>query len=339
MVSLPAFWAVRNTFPDAHLTLLSNSAEADSKYVLARSVLPEKGLFDNWITYPTVNSKMQFAESFTRLFLEIRRGRYDLLVYLMSRNRMRKSIERDRLFFRLAGITKIIGTEYLLNNLLVYEQPKPLPKVESEVEFFLNCLKSDVFPSIVLKPKPEMLLSEKESVYAEEWLRANCPSNRNLIAIAPGSKWQSKIWDENRFVQLIEKLIIERNIFPIIFGGNEDKETGNRLLKKLGTGANAAGKLNIRQAASALAQCQLYIGNDTGTMHLAASVGTPCVGIFAAIDFDGRWYPFGENHQILRKQVECEGCHSPVSLNNNKCLNLIEVDEVHQACLKVLDKV
>jgi heptosyltransferase III len=338
LVSLPAFWAVRNAFPNARLTLLSNSSEANSRYVLAQSILPKEGLFDNWITYPGGQSKTKLIQSFTKLFLEIRRGKFDALIYLMSRNRSKKSIERDKLFFRFAGIKNIIGTEYLLNNLLSYNQARPLPKVESEVDFFLNCLKPDIFSVNNSKPKPEMLLNVDEIQTADKWLEDNCNFNgkKKLIAVAPGSKWESKIWSEERYFQVIKKLTEEKNIFPIVFGGQEDRETGERLIKKLGSGANAAGKLNIRQAASALAKCELYLGNDTGTMHLAASVGTVCVGLFAAIDFDGRWYPSGENHHIIRKKVECEGCHSPVSLNNNKCLELIEVDEVYQTCVKVL---
>jgi heptosyltransferase III len=339
LVSLPAFWAVRNAFPNARLTLLSNSSKADSKYVLAQSILPKEGLFDNWITYPGGQNKVKLIQAFTKLFLEIRRGKFDALIYLMSRNRSKKSIERDKAFFKFAGIKNIIGTEYLLSNLLSYNQAKPLPKVESEVEFFLNCLKSDVSSVGKSMPKPEMLLTVDEIKAADQWLKDNYnfDDEKTLIAVAPGSKWKSKIWSEERYFQVIRKLTEEKNVFPIVFGGKEDRETGERLIKRIGCGANAAGELNIRQAAAALAKCEFYLGNDTGTMHLAATVGTVCVGLFAAIDFDGRWYPYGENHRIIRKQVECEGCHSPVSLNQNKCLKMIEVDEVYQTCIKVLD--
>src|SRR5690606_18827534 len=52
LVSLPAFWAIRNTYPKAKLTLLSNADESNPGYISARAVLPETGLFDEWITYP-----------------------------------------------------------------------------------------------------------------------------------------------------------------------------------------------------------------------------------------------------------------------------------------------
>jgi ADP-heptose:LPS heptosyltransferase len=73
-------------------------------------------------------------------------------------------------------------------------------------------------------------------------------------------------------------------------------------------------------------------------MHLAASVGTPCVAIFAAVDWPGRWEPFGSGHQTFRRQVECEGCFTSNCFNNNQCLELINADEVYGACLQILNR-
>ena len=123
-------------------------------------------------------------------------------------------------------------------------------------------------------------------------------------------------------------------LFLFFFGGNDEVEVGDRLIKLLGKGANAAGQLNIRNAAAALERCRVFLGNDTGTTHLAASVKTPCVAIFAAIDWAGRWYPFGELNTVFREIVECEACHSPICFNDNKCLKLIEPEKVVQACFE-----
>jgi ADP-heptose:LPS heptosyltransferase len=82
----------------------------------------------------------------------------------------------------------------------------------------------------------------------------------------------------------------------------------------------------------------LYLGNDTGTMHLAASVGTPCVAIFSALDLIGRWHPFGTENEVFRRSVECEGCFSPTCFNKNKCLDLISAGEVYEACVRILDR-
>lgn len=163
-------------------------------------------------------------------------------------------------------------------------------------------------------------------------------AERKLIAVAPGSKWESKIWAEERFEAVVAKLIEKYDVFPVIFGGEEDREKGNRLIEKWNRGANAAGKLNIRQASAGLAHCQIYLGNDTGTMHLAAAVETPCVAVFAAIDYGGRWRPFGEKHIIFREKVECEACYKEVCPFENKCLRQISPERVFEACEKIIEE-
>ncbi len=336
LVSLPAFWAIRNAFPEAKITLLTNVDTENSEYVVAKNVLPETGLIDEWMFYPKSSSKLQTVAAFAKLFAEIRRGKFDCLFYLMTRNRLESSIKRDERFFSAAGIREIFGTEYLRQNPISEPFEKPLQTVESETEFFLNCLPKEEF-EFDPDSKPDLALSKKEKDFSNCWLQENCEDKR-LVAIAPGSKWTSKIWAEENFAEVISKLIEREKIFPVIFGGNEDREKGNRLLKIWGKGANAAGELNIRQAAAALEKCAIYLGNDTGTMHLAASVGTTCVAIFSAIDLIGRWNPFGENHVIFRERVECEGCHSPVCEFANECLTNIKTDAVFEACVKLLNR-
>ncbi len=340
LVSLPAFWAVKKAFPEAEISLLTNTDANNPQYIAAQNVLPKEGLFDKWLKYPTGLDKYKTIQAFKTLLLEIRRDKYDAVIYLMTRNRTLKQIRRDELFFRLGGIKKIIGLKNLKENLIDLDREKPLPVLDSELNFLLECLEAEKFPLPEKKKlKPEMLLNKEEKAFAENWLKAHCGEffeNKRLIAIAPASKWDSKVWAEERFIEVVERLIREENIFPVIFGGREDFEKGERMLEKWNRGANAAGNLNIRQAAAGLKKCLLYLGNDTGTMHLAASVETPCVGIFAAIDYEGRWQPYGTGHRIFRKKVECEGCFSPECFNHGKCLDLISTGEVYEACLKIL---
>jgi len=343
LVSLPAFWAIRKSFPESHITLLTNSNPSNRQFIAPQNVLPKKGLFDDWLAYPTGLSTLHSLQTFTKLFVEIRRGRYDCLFILSTRNRTVKQLRRDTFFFRLAGIKKIIGTKYLLKNLLLTDSVRPLPVVESEIDYLLKCISEEDFP---LPPsedyKPEMLLTQGEKNFADDWLRNNCGkfyTDKKLFALAPSSKWESKIWSEKRFREVVQNLILQKNLFPVIFGGIEDREVGNRLLESWKIGANAAGKLNIREAAAALRHCLFYLGNDTGTMHLAASVGTPCVAIFSAIDWAGRWKPFGEDHQIFRQTVPCEGCLSSICKFESQCLEAIGVKDVLAACFNILDKI
>lgn len=340
-MALPAFWSVRKALPEARLTLLSNTNPQNPEYVLARSVLPDKGLFEDYLQYPAGNIGRRIrAVQYARLFRQIRQKRFDALIYLMTRNRTLRQIRRDEIFFRMAGIKKIIGLEYLRKNRLSFDLARPLPRVEAESEYLLNCLRKENFPVVENTSSNNYLrLTGAEKKRAERWLAKHSPAaeRQKFIGVGPNSKWDSKIWAEERFGQVVEKLISERDVFPVVFGGREDREKGDRLIDFWKTGANAAGELTIREAAAALGRCRVYVGNDTGTMHLAAAVGTPCIGIFAAVDFEARWYPGGSGHRVFRRRVECEGCHTAICFNNRLCLDLIDSAEVLDAARELLN--
>lgn len=328
IIALPALWAVRHHFLDARLCLLSDR-HPHSNFVLAEQVLPE-GLIDEWMNYPADQEGVS-PKVFPELLCEIRRRRFNTLVYLAPRNRRRIQVWRDLSFFRLAGIRHFLGHRGI----------EPLPRqdngalhvVSHEADHLLDRLaQSDIAIPPPESRKIDLCLTDAERGRADLWLAeaiGQSFASTPLVAVGPGSKWASKVWPEDRYLELGARLIERWRVSPVIFGGPEDNELGERLLLRWGKGANAAGKLNVRQAAAAMAKCSLYVGNDTGTMHLAAAARVPCVGIFAAVDWPGRWYPYGSGHIVLRRSVPCEGCQLQVCLERELiCLRQIEVNEV-----------
>ena len=131
----------------------------------------------------------------------------------------------------------------------------------------------------------------------------------------------------------------EENIEIFIVGGPEDSLLADSLLEAWGVNKiqNYCGKLTISESAELIRKCNIYIGNDTGIMHLAAMVGTVCLTIFSSRDYPGLWEPFGDNHVSIRKNIDCEGCML-VECNklNNACLKLTSVDEVFSEVTKIL---
>ncbi len=101
---------------------------------------------------------------------------------------------------------------------------------------------------------------------------------------------------------------------------------------------NFAGKLSVYGSAAVLEKCAAYIGNDTGTMHLAAMVGIPCVAIFSARDYPGKWEPYGEGHTILRYDTNCAGCMLEICPQQNRCLNSITTENVLAPVMKMLSQ-
>jgi ADP-heptose:LPS heptosyltransferase len=149
----------------------------------------------------------------------------------------------------------------------------------------------------------------------------------------------AKRWPAERFESVARTLVDRHDLWPVVFGGREDMEAGANLLKACGRGYNAAGQLGVRAAAVALGRCRFYVGNDTGTMHLAAAGGAPCVAVFSSRDWPGAWDPYGVDREILRTQIDCQGCYLEECVTRkNECLTRISTTEVLQACESLIER-
>ncbi len=303
-----------------------------------RDLLPERAIFDKVISYEAGSGWMELWNA-VKLLPKLRQARLDTLVYLAPRRRTRWQVLRDLAFFRLAGITLFLGHRGFAP--FPPRIPgRPLPFVEHETDHLLSRMAISGIPV----PRPQerridLRLSAEELAAARAWLASQMGADHEgkLVGVGPGSNMPSKVWPEDRFIELVRALVNELGVYPVVFGGPELSALGERLIAAWGCGVNAAGRLTVRQAAAALTHCRLFVGNDTGTMHLAAAANTPCVGIFAAIEWPGKWYPYGRGHRVLRRSVPCEGCllHECVE-HDMKCLKLISVDEAMTACRAAL---
>jgi len=337
VVALPAIEAVRRRFPQARMTLLTER-HPNSRFVVASDVLPP-GLFDDCVTYHSSDGRTD-PRNLLALLPRLWRLRFDLLVYLAPRRRSRWSVGRDLLFFKLAGIRRMIG--YQGRVALGPRHPgEPLRALAHEADYLLDLVAQGGIP--VPPPSERAIdlgLGSAELSWARNYLCSRrVPLEGFPMAISPGSKAESKRWPEAHFAQIGARLIRVYDIFPIVFGGPEDAGLGDRLIAAWGRGVNTAGQLSIRQSAAALSFCRLFVGTDSGPTHLAAAVGVPCVGIYAAIDFPGRWHPYGRRHVVIRHNLECAGCMLVrCTAREMRCIKSVTVEEVMDACERFIAK-
>jgi len=337
LVSLPALWAIRKHFLNAQISFLGDTHD-HSNFVKPFQIFPDNVLIDRYISYEAKETGVKAFKLFN-VIRNLRRECFDTLIYLAPRRRMRRQILRDLSFFRMAGIKNFKGQKGI--SIPSSKSREPLPHLEKEADHLLHRLSLSGIP---VPPAGQgcmdLRLTPQEIEYSRNWLhrRQGLNPEKLLIGFGVGSKYPAKVWPEQRFEELGRHLIQHFNSYPIVFGGPEDREIGRRLLDHWGVGANASGELNVRQAAAALSLCRLYIGNDTGTMHLAAAVGVRCVAIFSARDFPGCWYPYGRGHLVLRRQVPCEGCMlQTCKEKETACLYQISVEEVTKTVCEALN--
>jgi ADP-heptose:LPS heptosyltransferase len=338
IVSLPAMRVVRKTFPKAHIALLCDRHPGKS-YVIASDLLRGSGIFDDFLSYPVLEgSDLIRSGRMAALAASIRARGFDTLVYLAPTGRKPEQVTRDYRFFKMAGIRNFIGMRGF-QALQAQETGVPLRESPRESELLLLRLAAS---GLEIAPEDqrsmELGLGADDEKRVGSWL-SDLPNDggRAWIAVGPGSKMPAKRWPLRRFESVIGNLISEFDIWPVVFGGPEDKVIGDWLLEKWGRGCNAAGALNIRSSLSAMKRCRLFIGNDTGTMHMAAAVGLPCVAIFSSRERPGLWYPEGEGHRIFRTTIECEGCGLVECLERgNECINRVTSDDILDACREML---
>jgi len=110
------------------------------------------------------------------------------------------------------------------------------------------------------------------------------PSGPPIIALGPTANWSGKIWPAERFAELFSAL--SESLLPgaraAVFAGPgaAERAMAAPLLARLPGAIDLCGRLTLHEAAACLGRAALYIGNDSGLMHLAAAAGTPTLGLF-----------------------------------------------------------
>jgi lipopolysaccharide heptosyltransferase I len=160
----------------------------------------------------------------------------------------------------------------------------------------------------------------------------------SLIVCHSVSRWQTKLWPEAKFAKLATEMV-ERLRATIVFTGSaEDRGQIAALMDEAGGGGlyNWAGETNLRELAYLCKRAGVVISTDSGPMHLAAVLGTPVVALFGPTA-PWRTGPYGNVHRVLRMDRDCSPCFQR-SCEAVECMAAIEVNDVYQAVIEQLRK-
>lgn len=333
LVAIPSLVAVRAAYPGAHLVYVGELVPG-AKYISPEEVLGGAGLVDEFLYFHSGGFRWTGLMSLLRLVGETLRRRPSLVIILEAPGRY----TRKTRFFRWLGCTVVPAGK---NFFASAPQPtKPSRELVAPIsEQLLQVV--DHLPrrrSGLTAPSSRLPLRADAAPAVDAWIARTRAAGRRILGLGIWSNMPSKRWPLDRYQELIHRLqVADPRIFPVVLGAHEERAHGLALVKAWGSGAVAAGDFTIQQSAHLLARCTLYVGNDTGTMHLAAAVGTPCVAIFSARDQPGKWHPYGSNNVVLRKNPPCAGCLlRECNEYQLRCLTEISVDEVFAACARLL---
>jgi len=330
VVALPCYHLIARLFPNAERRLLTNFP-VHAKAPASAAVLGDSGLVHGYMRY-TVGTRR--PDELLRLAWQIRRFRPDLLVYLMPM-RPRKNVRRDQTFFRLAGVRRIVGlpgeqeAERRFDAGTALYEPEALRLGRMMREL------GDVKAGYPANWSLQLTDAEREAARAAAGALAGKP----LIVCGPATKMQSKDWGQENWRELLARLHAQYPEYGLVLvGAREDREVSEYAAQRwAGAKVDLCGQLSPRETAALLEHADVFLGPDSGPMHLAASVGVPCVIAFSAHGLPGVWYPAGEQHQIIYHQTDCFGCGLETCIvEQRKCLRLVTVDEMERAVGRVL---
>ena len=158
---------------------------------------------------------------------------------------------------------------------------------------------------------------------------------RSYIVIHPGSIMDTKRWHAHSFGELADGLS-GRGFTIVVTAGPGEESFASEVAKEAGGTVILLG-LSIPELAELIRGARLYIGNDSGPMHLAAAVGTPVVAVWGSSD-SRRWRPWAADYRVVQNPFECNPCpgYRCLVANSPLCIESVTVDQVNTAVDELL---
>ena len=165
-------------------------------------------------------------------------------------------------------------------------------------------------------------------------------NNFKTVALFPGSVWPTKRWPTEKYFQLCIWLL-ENNINIVLLGGPDEKLISEKILNLINQKfknnnlniKNYTGEFNLYKSLQLIQTCDLVVGNDSSSSHLAASQNKPVVAIFGPTTLNLGFRPWQNQSKVIENNLlDCRPCglhgHKKCPLEHHKCMNDITVDQV-----------
>ncbi len=294
VVALPCLHAVAKAYPEAERVMLTN-IPVSTKAAPLEAILGGSGLVHRFVAYPVGTRSLAGLLALRRTLraLDAR-----TLVYLTPPRGL-ATAWRDWLFFRLCGFTHVVGTP--LSGDLQRNRVDLEGVVEWECQRLARCIAPLGEVALDDRASWDLHLTDDERAAGATALGA--VAQRLFIAINMGGKEASNDWGEANWLTLITRLAAAHADHAlVVVGAPEDSVRAARV------GAawpepvvNLCGRVSPRVSAAAMAGARVFVGHDSGPLHLAAAVGVRCVGLFGPKNRPRQWHPYGAGHRVIHE--------------------------------------
>lgn len=331
VLTIPFLRNLRKAYPDAQIDMLVGPVSGD--------VLQNCPYIDNLIVFDTTKkhryeNTSEAKKSFLSYVWLLRKNKYDK-AYVLKR-----SLSSTLLAF-LAGIKERIGFDTEKRGFLLTKKV-PYIKDRHEVECFLDVLRANNIP--VLDNYLENWLSEKSVNRISEIFKYFDVIDRPKVLLHATSGNKRKEWMPEYFAEIIKYLSNQKGVQIFYTGTKEDSEVYKEIHNLISQDlvikpVNLCGELSIQDSMALINKMGLVIGVDSGTLHIAASLNVPVIGIYGPMD-PVKWHAWGNIHKIMfYNNIPCSPCElSEECFRDRACLRNITPDMIIRECDKILFK-
>ncbi|MBZ9674710.1 glycosyltransferase family 9 protein [Mesorhizobium sp. ES1-1] len=324
---------LRLAFPGSKLVFLCEARTGD--FVLAHRIASDVVTFKRASTRGTV---LERAKELYTVVRELRRFRFDLTIDITDS-------KTSRFIAGLINAKTRVGYNPPERPLRLFErQPANLfarPYGFGGKHFvyrYLSPLEALGVKLNVTVPNIQPLPAETE--YALTLLQKHDVQPRAFIAVHAGASFEGRRWQPERFAAAIRDIVGETGLNVVLVGGPEEGPLAEQIIALTGLPlVNLVGQLSLESLLAVLKQARLFLGNESGPMHMAAAAGTPVVGLYGYTS-PIRWGPLGVRSIALQPSMPCV-CIAPdkcstISSSKVCCVWRVEVPPVVEAVRQLL---
>ncbi len=320
ILTTPAISALRQGIPTASISYI-----IERPY---RQLVEGNPNLDNII----VLEKKQSLRDFLKLIRLIRKESYDAVLDFHGG-------PRASLITLLSKAKLKVGYRIKYKN-FIYNIKLPRSPKEGHfhsVENHINLVKA---LGVEVKSLPSLYLPQAqktEVVKVKKFIEENSLEGNKIITIHISAGNAFRDWGVNNLVQLTNLLAKRPGVKIVLVGTSEDQKAEEEILKKsTASPLSLVGRLNLREVKELISHSSLFVGPDSGPMHIAASTSTPIVALFGPT-LPANFAPWQAKAFVVEKELDCRPCKQRNCIYDDfRCLRNIEPEEVYQACLRFI---
>ena len=316
--ALPVLNALHHALPDAQIHWLINQQYADlfkNHPAIQSLVIFHRQRFHSRTTI------LSFLEEIAQLVAKLRSERFDLVIDLQGlfRSALMSRATAARVRLGLANVREWAQLFYT-------HQLQPPPANIHAVDRYMRTLDTLGIPS---DQRDFSFPIDPQAAHSVDKLltRAGLPAPHKFVLVIPGARWLSKRWAPHRFAQVIDHLQNQLSLPCVLTGTSDETQLCAQIAQDCKSKpANFAGRTSLVELAALTNRCELVLGHDSGTIHLAVALSKPLVCIIGPTD-PSLTGPYGREDSILKADVPCAPCRLTVC-EKNECMESITVHSV-----------